>query len=75
MGTLQVRQHDRKSRLWWVSADSGEDVAYIARPGTNYWAWITDKWGSEYPSFVGRRSKASMKHSKRSATNPKFLFD
>jgi hypothetical protein len=58
MGTLQVRQHDRKSRLWWVSADSGEDVAYIARPGTNYWAWITDKWGSEYPSFVGTPFKS-----------------
>ena len=57
MGALQIRQHERKSQLWWVTADSGEDVAYIARPGTDYSAWTTDKWRSKCANFVGMPCK------------------
>jgi hypothetical protein len=36
-----------------VGRDPGEDVAYIARPGTTYRTWITDKWRASCASFVG----------------------
>ncbi len=43
MVNLQIRPHERNPNLWWVSSQSGDDVAYIARLGNGYRAWPTGK--------------------------------
>jgi hypothetical protein len=41
------------SNLVGATTAAGEDVAYIARPGTTYRTWITDRWRASCASFVG----------------------
>lgn len=39
MATVQIRKQDRNPNLWWVSSQSGDDVAYITHQGKGYLAW------------------------------------
>jgi hypothetical protein len=51
MENVRIRQHDRSPNLWWVSSQSGEDVAYITHPGKGYLAWTMGPAGAD---FVGK---------------------
>jgi hypothetical protein len=55
MDHFQLRQHTHNPNLWWVSSQSGDDVAYIARPGTGYLVWTTGNWKYARADFVGKR--------------------